>query len=423
MEKEEILESIRALFERAALSDKDKKALLQQAVNENWPGLPVWSTLKSPVIEEVQKVTVGSGILVTFVDDDGVRKAVMGEAGPHYKPTEFSVTIPGGFINLTETPGSAKVEPSKDPEDAFIGAAREIEEEFKLPGGAPLLTVDPSRLELADTKTIVLPWGEHRVVIGLTLELNREEAAFVKAHVSKLESDPAYKAAAAAESINEASGKPELASIQIIPLDDLAGGKVNLLHKDQLSLFQAVQRHFAPKVASLEARPGPTRAYLEKVKTLDQLENLAEEWRKDGGAVVGVTSGVFDILHPGHISFFNDARARCDKLVVIIASDRTVREQKGEEKPYVDEIKRAQTAAAIGTVDAVIISDEYYHESILGALCADVFFKGDDYAGKDIKGSELVGRVELIPCAEKEFYSSSAFAQKIQRAGRGKNVG
>lgn len=245
MEKEEILEGIRALFEQAALTDKDKKALLQQAVSENWPGLPVWSTLKSPIVEEVQKVSVGSGILVTFVDGDGVRKAVMGEAGPHYKTTEPAFTIPGGFINLTETPGSVKVPPAKDPEDAFVGAAREIEEEFRLPDGAPLLAVDPSRLELADTKTIVLPWGEHRVVMGLTLELNREETAIVKAHVAKLESDPAYKAAVAEKSANEASGKPELASVQIIPLGDLAAGKVKLLHQDQLSLFHAVQKHYA----------------------------------------------------------------------------------------------------------------------------------------------------------------------------------
>ncbi|MEZ0261679.1 MAG: pantoate--beta-alanine ligase [Alphaproteobacteria bacterium] len=160
-------------------------------------------------------------------------------------------------------------------------------------------------------------------------------------------------------------------------------------------------------------RKGPTRAYLSKVKSLEDLTAQAEEWRA-AGKTIGFTSGVYDILHPGHISFLEDANRGCDVLVVVIASDRTVKEQKGPEKPYITELKRAQTLAALDSADAVIISDEKFHETILKALKPDFMFKGDDYAGKQIIGAELAGKVVLVPCAEKEFYSSSAFVKKIK---------
>lgn len=171
-----------------------------------------------------------------------------------------------------------------------------------------------------------------------------------------------------------------------------------------------------------EPRRTPTRAFQKKVKSLEELTQLAEEWRAEG-QTIGFTSGVYDILHPGHISFLEDSSAACGKLVVVIASDRTVKEQKGDEKPYITELKRAQTIAALDTVHAVIISDEKYHETILKALKPDVMLKGDDYAGKDIIGAELAGQVVLIPCAEKEFYSSSAFVKKIKTGSPDKPPG
>jgi D-beta-D-heptose 7-phosphate kinase / D-beta-D-heptose 1-phosphate adenosyltransferase len=181
-----------------------------------------------------------------------------------------------------------------------------------------------------------------------------------------------------------------------------------------------VKAHFD---AQAQPRMAPTRDYQKKVKNLAELRTLVAQWRAAGDGDVGITSGVFDILHPGHISFLEDSSRQCGRLIAVIASDRTVAAQKGPEKPYINELKRAQTVAALATVDAVIISDEPYHETILKALSPDVLFKGDDYAGKTIMGAELVGRVELIPCAEKEFYSSSAFVRKIKTGERDKKPG
>jgi D-glycero-beta-D-manno-heptose 1-phosphate adenylyltransferase len=405
-------EELKKVFAQSALKGKELKAALRELVRETWPDLPPWTTLDGAVIEEVQKATVGSGVVLTF-EEGGVQKVVLAEAGDHYKKTGEAYMIPGGFINLSSTPGSSLVPASAAPESPRTGAAREVEEELKKADGAPLLEVEPSRLKPMDTNTLSFGNGEKRLVLGFVLELNADEVRTVKEHVAKLESDAAYRDATTAQSNNHESGRPEVSGVGIFPLADVAAGKVGLLHKDQQSLFEVVHAHFDAQTPA--ERKGPTRAYLQKVRTLDELKDAVDAWRAQGDSI-GVTSGVFDIVHPGHISFLEDASRACGRLVAIIASDRTVKEQKGEEKPYITELKRAQTIAALGNVDAVIISDEPFHETILEALKPDVMFKGDDYAGRKIIGAELVGKVVLIPCAEKEFYSSSEFVKKIKAA-------
>ena len=168
------IEEIKAIFNKAGLKGKDLKDALRETVRELWPDLPKWSTLDGAIIEEVQKASVGSGVVLTF-EENGVHKAVLAQAGLHYKPRGHngpmlpSYMILGGFINLTSTEGSSRVPASKDPEDPRIGAAREIEEEFKKPDGSPLLSVDPSRLKPMDTKTLTFRNGErHLVTPGIT---------------------------------------------------------------------------------------------------------------------------------------------------------------------------------------------------------------------------------------------------------------
>lgn len=417
----DLADQINALVQQAHLPPKELKSVLREAIRLAWPDMPPWTTLENgPLIEEVQKATVGSGAVLTFVEG-GVRKVVLAQAGEHYRKKDGtlpeSYMIAGGFINLTSTPGSTQVPPSNQPEDPTIGSAREIEEELKTAEGPPLLSVDPERLELMNIKTLSLG-DEKRLVTGQALELTPDEITLVKAHVERMACDSAYKAAVSAQSANHESGKPEVADVKIFTLAEAARGGVPLLHADQLSLFQAIEKHFA-KIDALTAIPRaePTRAYQRKVRTLEELAEIVAARRAQRSLTVGVTSGVFDIVHPGHISFLEDASLQCDFLVAIIASDRTVREAKGPEKPYISEEKRAQTIAALGNVDAVIISDEKYHETILRALGPDIMFKGDDYAGQQIMGGDLVGRVVLIPCAEKEFYSSREFVRKIKTGG------
>jgi len=250
-------DQLKELAQQSALRGKELKAALRELIRETWPDLPPWTTLAAPIIEEVQKATVGCGVVLTF-SENGVQKVVLAEAGDHYsqmKGTGPAFTIPGGFINLSATPGSALVPASSAPEDSRVGAAREVEEELRKPDGSPLLQVNPSRLKPMDTKTIAFPNGEKRIVLGFMLELDADEITTVKEHVAKLTADPAYKAAATGHSINHDTARREVSDVSIFTLADVANGSCKLLHEDQLSLFRIVEEHFR----SLAIASGQTR--------------------------------------------------------------------------------------------------------------------------------------------------------------------
>lgn len=239
----DLKKQLKDAFEQSGLKGRELKQAIRDAVKDNWPDLPPWTTLDGAVVNEVQTATAGSGVVLAFTDSDGTRKAVLAEAGDHYKNGAGNYMIPGGFINLSSTPGSSLVPASSAPEDGRTGAAREVEEELKTPTGAPLLQVDPARLKPMDTKTLLIR-GETRIVMGFLLELNEVEVLRVKSHVAQLALAPDYQDATAQQSMNHESGKPEVSNVAIKPLADVASGKVPLLHKDQQSLFQEVEAHY-----------------------------------------------------------------------------------------------------------------------------------------------------------------------------------
>jgi len=417
-----ILAQINAAFDAAGLDAPDRKATLRAVIDRNWGKLPPFSTLEKPIIEEVQKVAVGSGVAMTW-KQDGVRKVLLGEAGAHYARIkkiaegEKAYTIPGGFLTLTHTTGSIYVAASEAAETPRNGTAREFEEEFKNKSGGPLLPMDPARLEPLDTTTIDFGKGRDKLlVMSFMVEANADEIQQINTHVARLANDPDYRTRVEVGTVNEHTGMPEIATLKIFDLQDVADGKVNLMQKDQLSLFKVLADRFA-RLDTVPARQGPTPSSRQKIKTPSQLEEAVAEFRArtpERAPIIGFTSGTFDIYHVGHNSFLEDAKAHCDFLIVAIASDRTTRQQKGDEKPYIPEQKRAAVIASVGCVDAVIVSDEDYHESILAPIAPDIMFKGDEYTGKHLIGSELVGKVVIIQCAEDEFFHSSELAKRIK---------
>jgi cytidyltransferase-like protein len=73
------------------------------------------------------------------------------------------------------------------------------------------------------------------------------------------------------------------------------------------------------------------------------------------GRTIVFTNGVFDILHPGHVRYLQDARALGDVLIVGLNADASVRRNKGPERPINPEEERAEILAALACVDAVVI--------------------------------------------------------------------
>jgi len=135
----------------------------------------------------------------------------------------------------------------------------------------------------------------------------------------------------------------------------------------------------------------------------DEALRLVAEW-KDRGFRVGFTNGCFDILHAGHISLLREARHHCDRLVVGLNTDSSVRRLKGADRPVNNENDRAAVLAALKTVDAVVPFDEDTPAELIAALVPDVLVKGADYTIEQVVGADTViannGRVvlaDLVP--------------------------
>jgi D-beta-D-heptose 7-phosphate kinase/D-beta-D-heptose 1-phosphate adenosyltransferase len=150
------------------------------------------------------------------------------------------------------------------------------------------------------------------------------------------------------------------------------------------------------------------------VLTPDEASAWVARLRETGGRVV-FTNGVFDLLHPGHIRYLQDARRLGDALIVAVNSDRSVRALKGHGRPIVPEAERAEVVAALESVDAVVVFDEVTPLRIVSRLQPDVLVKGADWPADQIVGRDIVeargGQVIRIPIAE--GYSTSAIIGKI----------
>ena len=126
-------------------------------------------------------------------------------------------------------------------------------------------------------------------------------------------------------------------------------------------------------------------------------------WRGKGLSV-GFTNGCFDLVHPGHVSLIRQAAAGCDRLVMGLNTDASVRRLKGAGRPIQSEAARAEVMGAIKGVAAVTLFDEDTPLEIITALQPDLLVKGADYAEADVVGADIVraagGRVllaELVP--------------------------
>ena len=126
-----------------------------------------------------------------------------------------------------------------------------------------------------------------------------------------------------------------------------------------------------------------------KVASLEGAIAQVERWRRKGYRV-GFTNGCFDLLHPGHISLLSQARTACDRLVVGLNADASVRRLKGPTRPVQHEAARATVLASLETVDLVSIFEEDTPEKMIRALRPEVLVKGADYTIDKVVGADLV---------------------------------
>lgn len=140
-------------------------------------------------------------------------------------------------------------------------------------------------------------------------------------------------------------------------------------------------------------------------RLLDRADMVALRWAwAREKLTVGLANGCFDLLHPGHVSLIAQAAASCDRLIVALNTDASVRRLKGPSRPIQDETARAAVIGAIKGVAAVVLFDEDTPLELIQALEPDVLIKGADYTIDRVVGADVVqqrgGRVvlaELMP--------------------------
>ena len=126
-----------------------------------------------------------------------------------------------------------------------------------------------------------------------------------------------------------------------------------------------------------------------KVATLTGALDQVARWRA-AGLRVGFTNGCFDLIHPGHVRLLGQARAACDRLIVGLNADASVKRLKGPERPVQNEVARATVMASIGAVDLVILFGEDTPLALIEALRPDVLIKGADYRIDQVVGADVV---------------------------------
>ena len=158
--------------------------------------------------------------------------------------------------------------------------------------------------------------------------------------------------------------------------------------------------------AELRARilPAATLASEEKI-VFDwrELDARLTEWRAQD-LRIGFTNGVFDLLHPGHIKVLAQSRAACDRLVVGLNSDASVKRLKGKDRPIQPERARAEVLAGLEAVDLVVVFEQDTPLELIQQVRPTVLVKGGDYRPDQVVGREVVKAqggevivVDLVP--------------------------
>ena len=159
----------------------------------------------------------------------------------------------------------------------------------------------------------------------------------------------------------------------------------------------------------------------------DQIMDLAKakSWRaelKKKNLRLVITNGCFDILHRGHAEYLMRARALGDALLILLNSDRSVRELKGPNRPIIDEYNRAYMLCALESVDSVVMFDTQRCDDMLIELSPDIYVKGGDYTLKTINPQEretlqsINANIRFLPFIE--GFSTTEIINKLSQPSR-----
>ncbi|MFH2047687.1 MAG: D-glycero-beta-D-manno-heptose 1-phosphate adenylyltransferase [Pseudomonadota bacterium] len=162
---------------------------------------------------------------------------------------------------------------------------------------------------------------------------------------------------------------------------------------------------------------------MEKILTQEELAREINRLKKAGKKIV-FTNGCFDILHAGHVRYLVAAKKEGDILVLGLNSDKSVKSIKGDKRPIVSQMLRAEVLSGLSCVDYVTFFDEPDPLNLIKDVLPDILVKGNDWAEENIIGADFVKanggkvvRVSMVP-----GISTSSIIKKILEVYKEKTV-
>ncbi|MEY9386516.1 D-beta-D-heptose 7-phosphate kinase/D-beta-D-heptose 1-phosphate adenosyltransferase [Bradyrhizobium japonicum] len=285
---------------------------------------------------------------------------------------------------------------------------KEFSEATRSRADTPQSIVDASEdvMRLADCEAILVTQGEH----GMTLVPRNGEAVHVPAVPVKVRDvSGAGDTVAAALAVSLAAGADWDTALRMA----------------NAAAAVAVGKQGTASVSAAELRrkilPHAYLAAEEKiVLEPDTLDAQLAEWRRQDLRVGFTPNGCFDILHPGHVKVLTAARGACDRLIVGLNSDASVRRLKGADRPVQDERARAEVLAALEAVDLVVIFEEDTPIDLITRIKPSALVKGGDYTREQVVGHEVVeaagGIVVLVDILQ--GFSTTALVHRARGGGK-----
>ena len=262
----------------------------------------------------------------------------------------------------------------------------------------------PDVMQLANCEAVLVTQSEH----GMTLVARNGEPIHVPAFPVK---------------VRDVSGAGDTVAAVLAVACGAGAGWEDAIRLASAAAAVAVSKKGTASVTAAELRrqilPHAFLAAEEKIVAHgDALEARLEEWRHQD-LRIGFTNGCFDILHPGHVKVLTAARGACDRLIVGLNSDSSVRRLKGEARPVQSERARAEVLAALEAVDLVVIFEEDTPLKLIEQIKPSALVKGGDYTREQVVGHEIVeahgGQVILV-----EVLQGFSTTSLVDRARGGK---
>tara|TARA_B100000686_G_scaffold219200_1_gene226257 strand:- start:11962 stop:13425 length:1464 start_codon:yes stop_codon:yes gene_type:complete len=156
-----------------------------------------------------------------------------------------------------------------------------------------------------------------------------------------------------------------------------------------------------------------------KIVTKKDVIIQIKKWKKKKFKI-GFTNGCFDLIHSGHIDLLTKASEKCDKLIVALNSDTSIKKIKGLDRPILDLNSRKRLIAALEVVDLVTIFNESTPINLIKIIKPDFLIKGEDYKINEIVGSNYVksysGKIIRIKLTKNQ--STSNVIKKIKKSNK-----